>query len=205
MSFWRPRQAFFTQYLTRQAQLNVEGLEGLLAYMQDPTREHAARVNQAEQEADEVRRLLTDDLNRTFVTPFDREDIYELSRAIDDVIDYAHSTVEEMMLLGVKPNLHLAKMAQHLLDAAKEMWLALQRIEDHPNVANDHARAAKRAENEMEETYRHAIAELFDGSEDPANIVCMLKTREIYRHLSNAADRADEAANVVTNIVVKMT
>jgi hypothetical protein len=185
--------------------LGVDGLEGLTAYMKDPLPEHAARVNKAEKEADEVRRMLIDDLNRTFVTPLDREDIYNLSRAVDDLLDYAHTTVDEMGLLSVEPNEHLGRMAQLLLDAAREIQQALERLETHPGVANEHARRAKRAENEMEKTYRQAIAELFSGPAEPASIVCMLKRREIYRHLSNAADRADEAANVISNIVVKTT
>ena len=193
------------QNMRRQAELDVYGLEGLLAYMRQPSPAAAEQVNHAEKEADEVRRMLVDDLNRTFVTPFDREDIYELSRAVDDVIDYAHSTVDEMILLGVAPDEHLTKMAQHLLNAAREVLLALERLEDHPSVANDHARRAKSFENEMEKTYRQAITELFSGPAEPTNIVRMLKTREVYRHLSNAADRADEAANVISNIVVKMT
>jgi uncharacterized protein len=205
VSFFRSKPDHFMLNMTRQAELDVLGLEGLLAYMREPSLKNAEQVNRAEKEADEIRRVLVDDLNRTFVTPFDREDIYELSRAVDDVIDYAHSTVDEMILLSVAPNLHLCKMAQHLLDAAREVLLALQRIDDHPNVANDHARRAKRFENEMEKTYRQAIAELFSGPADPENIVQMMKTREVYRHLSNAADRADEAANVISNIVVKMT
>ncbi|MBN1960963.1 MAG: DUF47 family protein [Deltaproteobacteria bacterium] len=205
MSLFRSKQDYFIYNLARQAELNVIGLEGLVAYMQSPCTEHEEKVNIAEKDADEVRRMLVDELNRTFVTPFDREDIYELSRAVDDVLDYAHSTVHEMNMLAVKPNEHMCKMAQHLLDASREMLLAFQRLEKHPSVANDHAREAKRIENDMEKTYREAIAELFAGPAEAENIVNMMKTREIYRHLSNAADRADEAANVISNIVVKMT
>jgi len=204
-NFMKPKRDNFMRYLTQQAELDVRGLEGLADYMADPLPQHAERVNTAEKEADEVRRMLVDDLNRTFVTPMDREDIYTLSRAVDDLLDYAHSTVDEMMVLGVEPNEHLATMARLLLDAAREIHLALQRLEEHPSVANEHARRAKRFENEMEKTYRQAIAELFAGPAEPANIVCMLKRREIYRHLSNAADRADEAANVISNVVVKIT
>jgi predicted phosphate transport protein (TIGR00153 family) len=204
-NLFKPKQDNFMRYLLQQAVLGVDGLEGLTAYMKDPLPEHAERVNKAEKEADEVRRLLIDDLNRTFVTPLDREDIYTLSRAVDDLLDYAHTTVDEMGLLSVEPNEHLEKMANLLLDAAREIKQALERLEDHPGVANEHARRAKRAENEMERTYRTAIAELFSGPAEPASIVCMLKRREIYRHLSNAADRADEAANVISNIVVKTT
>ena len=204
-SFMKPKQDHFMQYLTRQAEIDVLGLEALLKYMQDPTPENATKVDEAEKSADEVRRMLVDELNRTFVTPFDREDIYSLSSAVDDLIDYADTTVDEMRDLGVEPDEHLSAMTELLLDAAKEIHLALQRLEDHPNVAAEHARKAKKVENQMEKTYRRALAQLFSGSADPANIVMMLKRRELYRHLSNAGDRADEAANVISNIVVKTT
>ena len=79
---------------------------------------YAAAVVQAEKDADEVRRILIDDLNRTFVTPIDREDIFALSRAIDDVMDYAYTTVEEMQILDVEPNDFLRRMVSLLQDAA---------------------------------------------------------------------------------------
>jgi len=204
-SFFKPKQDNFMRYLTQQAEIDVRGLEALLAYMRHPSLESAEQVNRAEGDADEVRRILVDDLNRTFVTPIDREDIYNLSRAVDDVIDYAYTTVDEMTMLGVQPDEYLQRMAELLVDATREIHLALQRLDDHPGVAQEHARRAKKVENETEKTYRKAVAELFSGPAEPGNIVCMLKKREIYRHLSNAADRADEAANVISNIVVKTT
>ncbi len=208
MSFFssliKPKQDNFVKYLINQAELDVRGLEQLVLYMKDAKSENAEGVNKAEKDADEVRRLLVDELNRTFVTPFDREDIYSLSRAVDDIIDYAHTTVEEMTVLGVAPDQHLLRMAQILLEGAIEIQHAMQRILTHPGVANDHTRRAKSAENQMEKAYRMAIADLFNGVAEPQNIVNMMKKREIYRHLSNAADRADEAANVISDIVVKM-
>ncbi|MBI5511953.1 MAG: DUF47 family protein [Deltaproteobacteria bacterium] len=204
-SFMKPKQDNFVKYLVEQAELDVKGLEELVAYMKEGNPEHAEKVNKTEKAADEVRRLLVDELNRTFVTPFDREDIYSLSRAIDDIIDYAHTTVEEMAVLTVAPDAHLLRMAQILLEGAIEIHHAMQRIVTHPGVANDHTRRAKSAENQMEKAYRTALADLFNGPADGANIICMMKKREIYRHLSNAADRADEAANVISDIVVKMT
>ena len=68
------------------------------------------------------------------------------------------------------------------------------RGKDHPNVANDHAIRAKALENQVEHIYREAIADLFNGPEDIHHVMEMLKLREIYRHLSNCADRGDEAA-----------
>ena len=204
-NFFKPKQDNFIRYLLQQAELDVLGLEALVAYMQAPSTELAAKVNKAEKEADEVRRLLIDDLNRTFVTPFDREDIDLLSRAIDDLIDYAHTTVDEMVVLQVAPDPHLLRMSQILHEAAGELLLALRTLEEHPNVANDHVRRAKGAENQTEKAYHKAIAELFSGPADGEHIMCLLKKREIYRHLSNAADRADEAANAISSIIVKMT
>jgi predicted phosphate transport protein (TIGR00153 family) len=204
-NFFKPKQDNFMRYLLQQAELDVQGLGALVAYMRAPSTELAAAVNTAEKQADEVRRLLIDDLNRTFVTPFDREDIDLLSRAIDDLIDYAHTTVDEMVVLQVEPDPHLQRMSQILLDAANELLLALRTLEDHPNVANEHVRRAKSAENKTEKAYHQAIAELFSGPTDGEHIIRMLKKREIYRHMSNAADRADEAANAISSIIVKMT
>jgi uncharacterized protein Yka (UPF0111/DUF47 family) len=154
-----------------------------------------------EKEADEVRRILIDELNRTFVTPFDREDIFSLSRSIDDVVDYADSTVMEMVILNVKSTPFMLRMANLLKDAAYEIWHAVQRLPTHPSVANEHANRAKA----LEAVYREAVADLFSGPEDIHHVVEMLKMREIYRHLSNAADRGDEAANTIADIIVKKT
>jgi uncharacterized protein Yka (UPF0111/DUF47 family) len=162
-------------------------------------------VRRLEKEADEVRRILIDELNRTFVTPMDREDIFALSRAIDDIIDYAYSTVDEMTLLHVTPTIHLQQMVTLLRDAAVEVHMAMVQLKEHPRVATEHAQRAKALENRVESLYREAIAALFDGPAEPERIVEMLKMREVYRHLSNAADRGDEAANIIGDVVVKMT
>lgn len=202
---FKPRQNNFVQLLIQQADLTVEGVEALEAYMKKRGSKHAERLNQVEKEADEVRRILIDELNRTFVTPIDREDIHALSRTIDDVLDYAYATIDEMEILEVEPNDYLRRMTSLLGDAARELLSAMQRLEDHPAVANDHAVRAKALENRMEQVYREAVADLFHQPQDVEHIVEMLKLREIYRHLSNAADRGDEAANVISDIVVKMT
>jgi hypothetical protein len=195
----------FMKLLIQQAESTVEGIDGLVAYMRAPTEESASIVRRTEKEADEIRRILMDELNRSFVTPLDREDISALSRAIDDILDYAYSTVDEMEILQVQPNTYLQRMASLMRDAAEEIRLAMLRLKDHPHVANDHAVRAKALENRMESVYREAIAALFQGPQDLTHVVEMLKLREIYRHLSNAADRGDEAANVIGDAVVKMT
>ncbi len=201
--FSRKKTNRFLELLIKQAEYSVMGMQKLLEYVKEPSEALATAVTQLEKEADEVRRILIDELNKTFVTPIDREDIFALSLTIDDVLDYADTTVEEMHLLGVQPNAYMERMVSLLTDAAREIHMGVQRLEDHPNVANDHAVRAKALENRMETVYREAIADLFAMPRDIDHVVEMLKLREIYRHLSNAADRGDAAANVIGDIVVK--
>lgn len=201
--FSRKKTNRFLELLIKQAEYAIEGMQTLLNYVKDPNETLAQEVTKYEKEADEVRRILIDELNRTFVTPFDREDIFALSLTIDDVLDYANTTVEEMYMLDVNPNKYIERMVSLLTDAAREIHLGVMRLEDHPNVANDHAVRAKALENRVETVYREAIADLFRMPRDIDHVVEMLKLREIYRHLSNAADRGDEAANVLGDIVVK--
>ena len=202
---FKPQPDRFIQLLIQQADYTVKGMEALQEYMDDPCKKRARVVTRMEKEADEIRRILIDELNRTFVTSIDREDIHALSRAIDDIIDYGYTTVGEMDILEVEPNDYLRRMASLLCDAAREIYMGVLRLSDHPGVAEDHAVRAKALENRVETVYREAIAELFHRPQDIEHVVEMLKLREIYRHLSNAADRGDEAANVLSDIVVKTT
>jgi hypothetical protein len=203
--FNQSRQDRFLELLIQQADFAVQATEGLLKYLAQPDEKRALRLRQMEKEADEVRRILVDELNRTFVTPMDREDIHALSRNLDDVVDYAYTTSEEMEILALRPNDFLKRMATLLRDAAVELHLGVLRLKDHPGVANEHAQRAKALENRVERVYREALAELFAGAKDVDGIVAILKYREVYRHLSNAADRGDEAANHISDIVVKST
>jgi predicted phosphate transport protein (TIGR00153 family) len=202
---FKKRQNLFIKLIHDQAALTLEGLEALKAYMADQDPVAAATLVSKEKEADEARRILIYELNRTFVTPFDREDIFTLSRTIDDVLDYAYSTLTEMQVLKVEPTVFMQTMASLLRDAAYELLMAVNCFEDHTGLASEHAQRAKALENRVEDVYREALADLFSGAEDLKHVVKMMKLREVYRHLSNASDRGDEAANVIADIVVKIT
>ncbi|HEX9676560.1 MAG TPA: DUF47 family protein [Anaerolineales bacterium] len=193
----------FIELLMKQAEHTSLGMTTLLQYVKQPDESLAIKLSGQEKEADEVRRILIDELNRTFVTPIDREDIFALSLTVDDVLDYANTTLEELSMFEIDPTPYLERMVSLLTDAAHEIHLAVQRLDEHPSVANDHAVRAKALENRVETVYREAIADLFRMPRDVDHIVEMLKLREVYRHLSNAADRGDAAANVIGDIVVK--
>jgi len=202
---FKKKEDVFHSLIEQQAEITYQGLQILEKHLANPNPDLAEQLSLKESEADEVRRILIDELNRTFVTPFDREDIFALSRSIDDVLDYAYTTVNEMVVLKVTPTPFMQRMTSLLKDAAYEIYLAVQRLPKHSSVAVDHAMRAKALENRVEAVYREAIADLFDSASDVEHVVEMLKKREVYRHLSNAADRGDEAANVISDIVVKKT
>lgn len=205
MKIFSKRRNVFIHLIHQQASLTLEGMDLLKQYFSNPDHTIADALTAKEKEADEARRILIDELNRTFVTPFDREDIFSLSRAIDDVLDYAYSTVNEMVIFKVEATPFMVRMATLLRDAAFELLQAVDRLEKNPRVASEHAQRAKALENRVEDVYREALADLFSTVIDLEHMILIFKLREVYRHLSNAADRGDEAANVLADIVVKTT
>lgn len=205
LKIFKKRRNVFIQLLHDQASLTLQGMDILVSYLSKPDQSLADQLRQKEKEADEARRILIDQLNRTFITPFDREDIFALSRAVDDVIDYAYSTMSEIVILKVNPTEYMVNIAALLRDGAVELRAAIKCLQDHPKVAAEHAQRAKAIENKVEKIYREALADMFKDVNDVKKVVKVLKLREVYRHLSNAADRGDEAANVIADIVVKST
>lgn len=199
MSFNFFKRIDFYKLLSDQANKTQEGLGALLEFVNNPSQDNGNRVSQLEEEADEIRRILIDDINRTFVTPIDREDIFSLSRSVDDVIDYAETTVEEMLILDIKPDAHIKQTVEILFEASRSIANAVKNIKEHPGVCIEHIIKAKKSEHKIERLYRQALAELFSTND----VIKILKTREVYRHLSNAADRVASAADVISDILVK--
>ena len=203
--FKRKTENIFIRLLRQQAAKVQEGLNGLLLFVTENSEQGAEILERCEKEGDELRRILIDELNDTFITPFDREDIYQLSLYLDDVLDYAYTTYLEIKELEVSPDKYLIKMVERVQEAADELLLAMERLDDNPKVALDHSRRTKHRENQVERIYREAIADLFSGPEDIHHVMEMLRLREVYRHISNAADQADQAANVLGIVIMKMT
>jgi hypothetical protein len=193
----------FIEWLCQQAFITVHGTRALVDYMKQPGKKHAARVRTLEVKADDMRRVLVEEINRSFVTPIDREDLFALSRAIDDVLDYAYSTTNEMDILQVVPNAYLLSMAELLNNGAEEMHHAIERLERDPQIASNHAIRIKALGNKMESLYAEALAHLFDAPQGLADVIMIFKMREVYRHMFHAVGSAEQAANVISDIVIK--
>lgn len=189
----------FFELLNNQCNKTLEGLQMLKEYCLNHDEDIGKRVYEIEKEGDYERRFLIDEINNTFITPIEREDIFDLSRTIDDILDYAKTTVEEIKIYNLQPNEDIKEMVNILVDMASALMMAVSHLENHRAIATENAIKVKKMENKMEVLYRESLAKLFENDD----IKYILKNREVYRHLNNAADKGDVAADIINHIIVK--
>jgi uncharacterized protein Yka (UPF0111/DUF47 family) len=215
-----PRMANFYGLVNEQCNLAVSALEVFVEFMESGDPEKAVKVRELEHQGDDLKDRNIDILNRAFATPMDREDLYRTFIAIDHVVNYAKTTVREMELLGVSPDPYTLEMAVLLKEGADALQAGFAKLSQDPRSAEPDADAARKAERKTEKAYRRALAELFNvddmverlrnreqGAEPDAmlKVIDMFKRREVYRHLSNAADRVARAGQVLHDIIVKIS
>ncbi len=194
----------FISMLVEQAAKTIEGVRFLEAGIEEVDERGVAALRRLAEEASELRRVLIDELHKTFITPLDREDIFNLSHCYEDMVTYALTTLEEMAILKVDADAHIRYMVRLVREEAEELQAAIMRLAQNPRVAGDHAREVREKERKVEREYRSAIKELFAGATDPAALPALFYRREVYRHISNMSDRADSAANVFGMVVMKL-
>ena len=198
--FKRKESLNFYGLLIQQAQVIRDAVEALCVFCETRTQENGDFVKVKEKEADTVRRELVDDINRTFITPIDRDDLYRLSSSIDDLADYAWTTVKEIRIYDIQPDAHLLEMARTLLKMADGLLVCVQNLEKNHAVVSTEATKVKKLENTLNVQFHKSIAELFEADD----IKKILKYREIYSHMNHAADKGDFSADILLDIVVKL-
>ncbi len=160
----------------------------------------AKRVKDIEHAGDEITHALLTRLNQTFITPFDREDIHELSSTIDDVLDLIDAAASRMVVYRVdriRPG--VADLAKILRQATTQVVAAVRVLEKHDHIL-DHCIEINRLENEADRVSRTLIAELFDGEKDPVQII---KWKEIIEVIETAVDKCEDVANVIEAVTLK--
>jgi uncharacterized protein Yka (UPF0111/DUF47 family) len=195
----------FIAMLIRQAAKTVESIHYLVHTLERVDLDTVKAVHTLADEASELRRILIDELHKTFITPLDREDIFNLSHCFEDMVTYALTTVEEMTILKVDADDYIREMMKLVCEEAEQLELAILRLARNPRVALDHARGVRKLERKVERLYRAAIKDLFARATDPAQLPGLFYRREVYRHISNMSDRADSAANVFGMVIMKLT
>lgn len=199
--FSQKKKVDFYDLLIKHSEKVYEAYKLLVEFFTNNNKELADKIYHLERDADDFRRILLDNLNRTLVTPFDREDIDSLSNNIDEIVDSAKITVEEFKIFKLNINEDLLLMANILQRGSLEIFESLQKLQNYPNIAKEHAVKAKQTENHMHHVYLKSLAKLFDNENNSPGY--MLKMRELYRHLNRSADKCDDAANTILNIIIK--
>ena len=195
----------FIAMLIGQAAKSVEATRYLGRTLEQVNPDTIKAVGTLADEASELRRVLIDELHKTFITPLDREDIFNLSHCFEDMVTYALTTVEEMNILKVDADDHIREMMKLVCEEAEQLELAILRLAKNPRVALDHAHEVRKLERKVERLYRAAIRDLFARATDPERLPGLFYRREVYRHISNMSDRADSAANVFGMVIMKLT
>jgi uncharacterized protein Yka (UPF0111/DUF47 family) len=195
----------FIAMLVGQATKSVEAIHYLVPTLERVDADTLKAVRMLAEEASELRRVLIDELHKTFITPLDREDIFNLSHCFEDMVTYALTTVEEMNILKVDADDSIRQMMKLVCEEAEQLELAILRLAKNPRVALDHAHEVRKLERRVERLYRAAIKDLFARATDPERLPGLFYRREVYRHISNMSDRADSAANVFGMVIMKLT
>jgi predicted phosphate transport protein (TIGR00153 family) len=197
-----PREEkFFDDFLALADQI-VKGatlLEEMMAT--DPPNWDVARaIKDVEHECDGITHTIIQRLNRTFVTPIDREDIHELARSLDDVIDAIDAAAAVIRRYRVAPVRYGAReLAGIIAKSTHQVRMAVDALERRNGV---HARAVEvnRLENEADRIHDEALSRLFDEETDPISVI---KWKEVLDFLEDATDRCEDVANVLEGVVVK--
>lgn len=166
--------------------------------------EHKEKIREILHRVRETHNIILDDLHNSFITPIDREDIFNICHSFREMSRYAYSTVHEMLNFNVAADEHIEKMIKNIRKQAEELHVATQRLEKNPRVATDHLNKIRDYEEEVEKTYRRAILSLFENVK-PEELPAVFLKREVYRHISNMSDKAIAAAKVMGMIVMKLS
>ena len=198
--FDRKKKLDFYDVLIQQAQIIRDTVNALYSYCQEPTPENGDFVKGKEREADQIHYQLVDAINQSFITPIDRDDLFRLSTSIDDLADYAWTTVKDLRIYDISPDKNLKSLVELLLQMADGLLLCVKELRKNHALVAQEAKKVKKLENKINERYHESIVELF-ATDDFKEI---LKYREIYSHINHASDKGDICADLLQNIIVKL-
>ena len=183
--------------------LELERGAGLLEQMLAPDKpiwDKADEIKEVEHKCDFITHEIIQRLNRTFVTPLDREDIHALARSLDDVMDAIDAMAAVIRLYRLESvRFGARELAQTITASTKQLRLALVALEQHKGLIT-HAVEINRLENEADRTHQQAVSRLFDEEKDP---ILVIKWKETLDFLEGATDRCEDAANVLEGVMVK--
>jgi uncharacterized protein len=158
------------------------------------------KVKDIEHGCDSITHEITTKLNKSFITPFDREDIFTLAVALDDVVDYIDAGARAILMYDIR---EMSEHAKHLAKVIQALTIEINSavsMLSKPKNMNQHIVEIHRLENEADDVYFRAIGELFHN---PTDAITLIKWKELYEILENATDRCESVANIIESIILK--
>ena len=198
-----PREDVYFDLFTQMAGKIEEASAILTELLETPTPDlpsFKTRVKDVEHACDQITHQITNKLNKSFITPFDREDIYTLAVALDDICDYIDAGVRAIVMYDIQEqNQYSRQFARVIKDLGVEINAAVSLL-SRPDGIGERFREIHRLENEADDVYFRAMEDLFKNEKDP---IAVIKWKEFYEILENATDRCESVANIIEAIVLK--
>ena len=214
-----PRMPDFYGLINEQCDLAVEAMQVFETFLENGDEEIGQKVRELEHRADGLKDRNIQILNASFSTPMDREDLYDAIAGIDYLVNFTKTTVYELHLYKTAPDKYMRRLSKELTAGVVSLRNGFALLDKDPTAAEPFAVEAHKAERKMKKVYRRGMVVLLDKenfkqqySSDPAQpedmaidfAVYIMKKREIYRHLSHAADRLGRVSELLHDIVVKL-
>ena len=197
-----PRNVAFFDLFHEAAQNMVLGSRLLKEMMETyhDVEQKAREIKRVESAGDSITHTIFRNLNQTFITPIDREDIYALASGIDDVLDWVEATADQLVVFKIeKPTQEAIQLADIIYRSAEELGRGIAQLSKVKDM-NATFVTVNSLENEADRIARDAIARLFENEKDP---IMVIKWKEIYENLEEGTDRCEDVANVLEQILLK--
>jgi len=199
-----PKEIDFFEIFDRDALNITKASVMLVALMENFDRldERAKEIYEVEQEGDVLTHEIMKKLNKTFITPIDREDLHALAASLDDILDLIWGAVDRMVVFKIAEATNEAiEMAKELQTTTEVIHKAIHKLKEKQyGHVQDYCIEINRLENKIDRTFRDALGKLFEEIKDP---ILIIKWKEIYEHLEDASDKCEDVANVLEAIVLK--
>ncbi len=193
-----PTNHDFFGMLSKQAEQTTAGVKALIIWLDAGGSDDPVNVAREKVKGDQIRLEMESELQRAFTTPFDRQDIYEVSRRMDHILNFSVSTASEMKAFEVKPDDAVLTMARSLLKGTRLMVDCVNTLKDNPSGAADLIPKMRAEESLIEKTYIQHMAGVFMNDEP----IMAMKKREIYHHLRDAGRHMSITVDVLHRIIV---
>jgi hypothetical protein len=200
-----PREEKFFEMFEKQVEKVLEGaklMRELFEHFENVT-ELTTRIKEKEDEGDDITHKIIEMLNKTFVTPIDREDIHNLACKLDDILDYMQAVAERIILFKIDKTTEPSQsFSEILVECIQEISKAIGMLHDLRDSEKimESCIEINRLENVADNYLRSAVAHLFEEEKDPMEV---MKWKEIYENLENAVDCCEDVANIIEGVVLK--